>query len=170
MTPPHTDRRIGARPIALCVLAAACTSGGGCVSPSGDWVYRKTGIDLSPEAFEQTAEDIGHALEVVVVVALWFAHGIAACNSGFGWSVSDGYLRIRETPAHSWNLSHILRIQLHHRDTEITEAEKHALSLCALCVSVVNHGFGDRFYSSSYVVGSWRSDMTHWRSWRSDPE
>ncbi len=108
MTTPHIDRRIGARPIAICVLAAVCASGGGCVSPSGDWVYRKTGIDLSPEAFEQAAEDIGHALEAVVVVALWFAYGIAACNSGVSWSVSDGSLRIGETPAHSYSSFYVV--------------------------------------------------------------
>lgn len=78
------------------------------MSPSGDWLYRKTGIDLSPEAFEQAAEDIGHAFEVVVVTALWFAYGVAACNSGVGWSVSDGYLRIRETPARSYPFSFVV--------------------------------------------------------------
>ncbi|MCW5775565.1 MAG: hypothetical protein KIS87_03845 [Phycisphaeraceae bacterium] len=108
MTPPHIDRRLGARPIALCVIAAACASGGGCVSPSGDWVYRKTGIDLSPEAFEEAAEDIGRAFEVVVVVALWFAYGIAACNSGVSWGVSGGYLRIAEPPARFSSHSYVV--------------------------------------------------------------
>ncbi len=45
----------------------------------------------------------------------------------------------RGCPATSENRSH-------HRGTESTEAGIHGFFLGALCASVVNQGFGDRFY------------------------
>jgi|GEM_PF-5973607 len=90
MNHARSDRRPTVRQVAICTLAAVCVSCGGCVSPSGDWFYRKTGIDLSPQAFEQAPEDAAHVFEGLFVIALYAAYGLGRCYASAHWMFWDG--------------------------------------------------------------------------------